>query len=261
MDEPLVSCLMVTANRPELARRSIRCFERQTHRNSELVILDDGDIDYSPIVDSSPVKDRISYRRIRHSQDTTLGDLRNRSIDLARGEWLIQWDDDDWYHPSRIEAQLQNALSNRTGASALRWTLMRTVDADGRIMSFRADSGIATPGTILFKRGSSRYPRLNRNEDGVFMRSIRREFGLTVMPQSASHLFVRIHHGANTWDAAHFHAKLRRTPTRLPAYLIARYVHRDLERMSAFRLSPSELRTLGELDAAGIMSTVGIDRS
>jgi GT2 family glycosyltransferase len=41
--EPLVSCIMVTRNRPEFVLQSIRYFERQDYANRELIIVDDGD--------------------------------------------------------------------------------------------------------------------------------------------------------------------------------------------------------------------------
>ena len=41
-DPPLVSCLMVTKDRPGLARRAVRCFQAQRWPARELVIVDDG---------------------------------------------------------------------------------------------------------------------------------------------------------------------------------------------------------------------------
>ena len=52
MMEPLITCAMVTRNRPLLAHRAIHCFMNQTYANKELLILDDGDIDYTPIIES-----------------------------------------------------------------------------------------------------------------------------------------------------------------------------------------------------------------
>jgi glycosyltransferase involved in cell wall biosynthesis len=48
--EPLVSCLMVTRDRPHLAERAVHCFARQTWQCRELVIIDDGDVDYSAML-------------------------------------------------------------------------------------------------------------------------------------------------------------------------------------------------------------------
>ena len=45
-----VSCLMVTRNRVDLARRAVTCFEAQEWSDKELVIVDDGDDDYTPML-------------------------------------------------------------------------------------------------------------------------------------------------------------------------------------------------------------------
>ncbi|RKZ53629.1 MAG: hypothetical protein DRQ99_31665, partial [Candidatus Parabeggiatoa sp. nov. 3] len=44
-NRPLVSCLMVTCGRFEMAKRSIHCFCKQTYPNKELVIIDNDDTD------------------------------------------------------------------------------------------------------------------------------------------------------------------------------------------------------------------------
>ena len=103
MDEPLVSCLMVTKNRRDLARRSIACFMSQTWQNKELVIIDDGDEDYTALIETFDAGQRIQYNRISADPDRLLGGLRNISLDRANGEYCMQWDDDEWYHPRRIE--------------------------------------------------------------------------------------------------------------------------------------------------------------
>jgi glycosyltransferase involved in cell wall biosynthesis len=41
------------------------------------------------------------------SEYGSLGALRNYSVEMARGDIVVQWDDDDWYHKRRIEVQFQ----------------------------------------------------------------------------------------------------------------------------------------------------------
>jgi glycosyltransferase involved in cell wall biosynthesis len=251
---PLVSCLMVTANRPGLAARAIHCHAMQTFTDSELVIVDDGDEDYSEVIARHGAPGRVRYVRLPHNPSLTLGDLRNISMDAAQGEWLVQWDDDEWYSGDRIETQLDAALRAGTGAAALKWTLMR-VNIGGRPVTFRADSGLATPGTILYRRCRTRYPSMRRNEDGVFLRGIADEVGLSVLGPEAAALFVRVHHGANTWDLEHFLKRLHRVPTQWPGWLLARYVRRDLTTLPAFALDDQEKRTVAALDGWSPLTT------
>ncbi len=53
-DGARVSCVMVTANRAALARRAVDCFLRQRWANRELVVVDDGEQDYTPLFADIP---------------------------------------------------------------------------------------------------------------------------------------------------------------------------------------------------------------
>lgn len=249
----LVSCLMVTRNRLELAERAISCFAAQTWPDRELIIVDDGDDDYSAMV--MPYVNnglKVRYHRIQPEEGVRLGALRNRSIEYARGEWCMQWDDDEWYHPDRITRQM-SARSGRAGV-ALKWVLVDLPQSPFGPISFRADTGIATPGTILFRRDAARYENLARNEDGLFMREIRRQ-GLGVLGRDDSHLFVRCHHGSNTWELDHFLKRLRRRPIDIGHWARTRLTG-DVSHHPLAKLSPRELATIADLRAYSKRETV-----
>ena len=102
---PLVSCLMVTARRPALATRAIRCFQAQTYAHRELVIVDDDPDAALERQVAALGDDRIRHVRLAPA-DASLGALRNVAVEHARGELLAQWDDDDLYDPERVEVQV-----------------------------------------------------------------------------------------------------------------------------------------------------------
>lgn len=242
---------MVTANRPSFVKRSLQLFKAQTYAPRELVIVDDGDIDLTSILEESDVSHLIRYVKVDDVPRNSLGGMRNISIEHAQGDWCIQWDDDEWYHPERIARQLACALEGDVGASALKWTLMY-VNEDGidTPMAFRSDSGLATPGTIMFRRDVNvRYQELARNEDGIFLREVNESLGVATLGRKESHLFVRIFHGGNTWGRAHFLKRLHRRPTDWPTYLVSKYLCRDITRHSAFRLSQVERSAIIELES------------
>lgn len=249
MNDVLVSCLMVTANRPQLVKRALKCFERQTLDNRELIIVDDGVIDLRELIDSSSAASKILYVKLESEPRLTLGELRNLSIESARGQWCCQWDDDEWYHPERLERQLNAAMSIGVGASALKWTLMRIETLDSNVvLNFRADTGMATPGTILFRRDvRSRYPARSRNEDGIFLRRVSEEVGVAILGREFSHLFVRVFHGSNTWEMKHFLKRLHRRPVDWATYLLSRVVWKDITRHRAFRLNKEEQLSIRQL--------------
>ena len=240
---------MVTRNRAALARRAVLCLARQTFRSHELVIVDDGDEDYEPMLAPFRSQLTIHYHRVAPEPGRRLGGLRNLSFELANGDYCVQWDDDEWYHPQRIEMQMQALREQNADASLLKWTLMH-IDAEGMIeRAYRADAAFGTPGTILHRRTDHRYPNDARGEDSVFMRSLRRTGRIAVMDERYSHLFIRCFHGNNTWELEHFQKRLRRTPLWLAYYLKARWVDRDIFKHPAFALTDAERESIRQFFA------------
>jgi hypothetical protein len=97
----LVSCIMPTANRRHFVPEAIACFLRQDYASCELLILDDG---AEAVEDLVPDEPRVRY--VRCEPGLTLGGKRNRACELAAGEIIAHWDDDDWYPPNRLSRQV-----------------------------------------------------------------------------------------------------------------------------------------------------------
>lgn len=107
--QPLVSCIMPTANRRLFVPRAIEYFLRQDYPNRELVILDDGADSVADLVPDDP---RVRYLRITGQR--TLGTKRNECVAVSGGDLIMHWDDDDWMAPNRISYQVEGLL--RAGA-------------------------------------------------------------------------------------------------------------------------------------------------
>src|SRR6185436_13712018 len=112
VSSPLVSCVMPTRDRQELALQAIQYFLRQDYPERELVIVDDG---AEPL--AVPADERI--RHIRLSGPVSLGRKRNLGAERSRGEIIVHWDDDDWYAPDRIRHQIEPLLTGEADLSGL----------------------------------------------------------------------------------------------------------------------------------------------
>jgi len=236
---PLVSCLMVTRNRARLASRALRCLAAQTWPNVELVIVDDGDEDYGPVLAPFQLRFPIRYVRRRPDPDCRLGGLRNLALEHAKGTYCAQWDDDEWYHPERLSAQVAAIARSGAVGSVLKWTLMHVDTPAMADLPYRADAGQGTPGTIVHRRTEVRYPNLRRSEDARFLEALAASGRIEVLGREYSHLFVRCFHGTNTWDERHFHHRLRRTPLAMIQYVLAR-ASGDLRQHPQLRLTGTE---------------------
>jgi glycosyltransferase involved in cell wall biosynthesis len=240
MTEPLVSCLMVTKNRRHLARRAVECFTLQTWQNKELVIIDDGDDDYAPMLEPYRSTVAIRYFRVTPKPGSRLGDLRNLSLDCAEGEFVAQWDDDEWYHPERIEQQMR-AISGGLDVAVLRNALVH-LDREGFVDHlFRTAMTTGnTPGSILQRRSDVRYRSMSRAEDTEYLARLGETTRVGVLDEPHSHLFIRCFHGRNTWDLNHFEGALRTTRRDKLDFYLAKYIRRDLRRHRAFQLTELE---------------------
>jgi glycosyltransferase involved in cell wall biosynthesis len=231
-DGARASCLMVTANRAGLARRAVDCFLRQTWGNRELVVVDDGERDYTPLFADIPA-DRLIYDRVTRTPGSTLGRLRNRTLDLARGSIVAQWDDDDWYHPDRLARQIA-VLDSGKAACVLRGTLMHLDAPEWFDHPYVGTLEPGVPGSIVHRADATvRYPEKRRGEDTDFLAHWSRD---RIGVLDAPGLFVRAFHGANTWERTHFERRVRNTPAAAIEYAVRRILPGGVWRHSRFRL-------------------------
>ena len=199
---PLVTCVMPTRDRPALAALAIRCFQRQDFPSKELIVLDDSrrPLDPALVADS-----RIRYIRLR--EPATIGAKREQGCREARGNIVMQWDDDDWHGPGRIRRQVQPLLTGEadiTGFShslvldMARWEFWAPSDETFRRISF---AGVIC-GTLAYRRVVTRqftqYPRVSLGEDVGFLRPALLA-GCRLRAVPAMRDFVIVRHGQNTW--------------------------------------------------------------
>lgn len=104
--QPLVSCIMPTADRRHCVAQAIRLFQAQDYPNKELVVVDDG---VDAIEDLIPAGNS-QIRYIRLAGTRTLGAKRNQCVMESRADLIMHWDDDDWMAPHRISYQVESMV-------------------------------------------------------------------------------------------------------------------------------------------------------
>ncbi len=106
--QPLVTAIMPTCDRRSFVTRAVRLFLAQDYPNRELVVIDDG---RDSIACDLPQDSRIRY--IRLDLKRNIGAKRNLACAEARGDFIVHWDDDDWYPRHRISLQVRALLDHR----------------------------------------------------------------------------------------------------------------------------------------------------
>lgn len=237
-NQPKVSCLTVTANRKHLMKRAIKCFQHQTYQNKQLVIVDDGEQDLSNILTDLPAE-QVKYVKLKQNPENTLGKLRNRSLDEADGEFLVQWDDDDWYHPKRIEIQA-NSLLDGYDACCLSGALMHLDEEPYMQHPYVGYLPDGIPGSIMHRANSNiRYPHTRRAEDTVYLNEWM-EKRYIQLPDNYSHLFIRCYHGNNTWEKEHFLRRIRNNPKDALLYVWHKMIKGNLFNHPRFRITEEQ---------------------
>jgi hypothetical protein len=207
---PLVSCLMVTRGRLFPSRFAVDCFLRQSWAERELVLVCDG-----PGTEVETYCRALGDARIRivypeadavaapdtEANPPSLGALRNLALRAARGEWICQWDDDDLYHPQRIEIGMLMLQSMQADALFLsRWMLWAPAARRIGVSGSREWEG-----SMLARRtGVPAYPALARGEDTAVMHAMLGRGRVVLL--DAPWLYTYVQTGANTWTAHHFEA-------------------------------------------------------
>src|SRR5258707_14809733 len=106
-----VSVVLPTFNRGGTLLRSVRSVLNQSHRDLELIIVDDGSTD-----ETHDIVDVISDSRLRYIKfDRNCGQsvARNTGIAASRADLIAFQDSDDVWLPRKLERQLSVLFAER----------------------------------------------------------------------------------------------------------------------------------------------------
>ena len=107
MKLPLVSVVIPTYNRAELLPRAVDSVIAQTVSDWEVIIVDDGSTDQTPLV-AERYRRSLGRRLAYHFQDHQgASRARNTGIDACRGRFVAFLDSDDEFFPSKLERQIE----------------------------------------------------------------------------------------------------------------------------------------------------------
>lgn len=196
---PLISALCITRNRVKYLKRSIIDFLNQTYPNKQLVIVyDDDDISTCNFLDTI---NNENIKKIKMYTKYKLGILRNISIENADGDYFIQWDDDDEYHPMRMEIQYK-ALSEHNFQKACCLSSWIIYDMNTK-KYYLSDNGFWQGSVIcpMYLAKKYKYSDKSKGEDEDFIRQLIDNDKIFTI--CAPELYLYRLHDRNTYDRKH----------------------------------------------------------
>ena len=105
-DSPLVSVITPLFNASQFIHQNIKSVQSQTYTNWEHIIVDDASIDTSVVLVEEMAKKDPRIRLFKVEKNSGAAYCRNLATEKANGDLIAFLDSDDYWHPEKLEKQL-----------------------------------------------------------------------------------------------------------------------------------------------------------
>jgi glycosyltransferase involved in cell wall biosynthesis len=158
---PFVTVIIPTYNRADLLSEALESVFRQTYRDYEIIVVDDGSTDDTPRI-TEQYKDKITVIRQTNGGRSR---ARNAGIAAARGRYIAFLDDDDLWVPRKLEQQVRILEENptvglvscsvhltREGSPTRTWSQTTPSGLDAWTEQLVLGDGVHNPSTLLIRK-------------------------------------------------------------------------------------------------------------
>ena len=176
--QPFFSIIICTYNRSGLLKRALVSLIRQSEKDWEAIVVDDGSTDSSAEIIFSYIERHNNIKYIYHP-NRGLGLSRNTGISLASGKYISFLDSDDEYADNHLDSRKQILMDNpgicllHGGAKVIGNPMVPDVNNPGKMIPVK-DCIIG--GTFFIKREiameSGGFDDLNFGDDSRFFKKI-----------------------------------------------------------------------------------------
>lgn len=110
LSKPLVSMIIPVFNAEKYVQNAIECVINQTYSNWELILVDNCSEDSTVDICKSWTKKDSRIKLLCHNENLGIGQSRTDGIQMARGDYILFMDSDDYIHPQMLETMVSYAL-------------------------------------------------------------------------------------------------------------------------------------------------------
>ena len=180
-----ISVIIPAYNAEDFLRETLDTLVNQTFKDFEVIIIDDGSIDTTPIIIEEYCEKYSNFQSFSQ-HNSGVSKARNRGIDEASGEYLAFLDSDDLYAPKALEKMYKVAFENDaelvvgisghfnsfyspTHLNTETLTEKGVIDSfdEGLIWTFSQSNKLFLKKKV--NETKSRFPNLKYAEDGAFV--------------------------------------------------------------------------------------------
>jgi glycosyltransferase involved in cell wall biosynthesis len=201
---PFVSVVTPTWNRRAFLPYLLYMFQYQDYPadRRELVILDDSPESNAELIASltryAPHPELIRYYHL--TERLTIGAKRNRVNELAKGEFIVCMDDDDYYRPDKLsytisEMRRHNALFAGCSQIPIWYSHVNRI-----FMSAEQGARNVLNGTFAYHRNFLKKHRYDDNARLAEEQSFTRDFSAPVLALDPWRSILCVSHSSNTFD-------------------------------------------------------------
>lgn len=222
MSLPFVSCLTPTYERRQFLPCLLDIFRRQTYPvdRRELVILDDSKESNQDLIDDflkQYPEMNIVYKY--SSEKLKLGKKRNMLNDMAKGEYIMYMDDDDYYCSDKIKYTITRMLGSKATFSGSSEMYLYFTDTKLIYRFNRIAQNHSTAGTFCFHRDYLKDHKFDdsaeRAEEKIFLDEYKTQ-QTQIDPFKA---ILCIAHNKNTFDKRNLLERMVKTSLKLKNFV------------------------------------------
>ena len=195
---PFVSICTPTYNRRPFIPSLIKSIQQQRYPINKLewIIVDDGEDAIEDLV-----KDISIVKYVRYNAKITLGHKRNVMNSLAKGDYIIYFDDDDYYPPTRIYHAINTLLNNPSFLIAGSSELLIYYNHLKEIWKFGSSGRYhSTAATFAFHKRLLNITKFDDNAEGGEERTFLKDFTIPLIQLNPIHTILVFSHLFNTFD-------------------------------------------------------------
>jgi len=203
---PIVSIVIPTNSRPEFLENALSMINKQDYIDNiaEVVVVDDSFPNLQFSIEKErkireEMKPKLIYLRIDHT--ISIGEKRNIGNSHITSEYILHWDDDDYYNTTRVSKQMEPVINNQADITILPHKLTYFIDDNKLLLGYWGPSYA----TLLYPRRAwiqYKFKNISLAEDLDFVTTIIRDYDYTPyhILDAKTGISAYVRHGANSWN-------------------------------------------------------------